>query len=53
MDVDSFWEDETTEETIIRENGLLPSNVEDLTDAEICHYLNIVVTALRDLDIET
>lgn len=53
-DIDMGYEDEDyVDETLIRENGSLPNDVEKLTKAEFSHYLGIVITALKELDIET
>lgn len=37
----------------IRPNGELPNNERDLTDAEVNHYLDIIVNAALKLDIDT
>jgi len=56
-DTSSENDNNLTEEDVeivgIRENGQLPENKEDLSDAEISHYLNVVVNAAIDLDMET
>lgn len=49
---DDFFDD-YVDESVIRENGSLPNDVEQLTDAEFSYYLGIVIKALKELDTET
>lgn len=50
---DEAVQDESVEETTIRENGQLPENAGDLTDAELKHYIGKVMQAIITLDVET
>lgn len=52
-DADDSGNNDDEESKIIRENGKLPNNDKDLTEAEKLHYLTIVMQAAIDLDIET
>lgn len=50
---DSDSDKDEGEEEIIRPNGELPNNERDLTDAEIRHYIGVIMNAALKLDIDT
>ncbi|MBQ8806010.1 MAG: hypothetical protein IJZ68_05955 [Bacteroidaceae bacterium] len=50
---DSDGENDEGKEDVIRPNGELPNNERDLTEAEVRHYVGVIVNAALKLDIET
>lgn len=55
-DYDASDDDDGNEEqpeNVIRENGNLPEDADDLTDEELAYYTEAVFKAVQDLDIDT